>query len=440
MDGSTKGETPFDDIDAEVVHVGLYDYAGVFRERRLRKAQFVDWARAPRFANVLPHWDSADNLFGSGPFQSESLELDLTSVRKFGFEENAVSIIADFDGPNRSLMPRQVLQKQLLRAERLGYDVKAAFEFEVIFVREDSASLRQNNFAPPKTFVPENRCWSGQTAVEQAEFVAGLEKAIVDHGVGLYSVAGELGPGCFEATLMASPGLRAADDACFFRTATRAYARSKGMTASFMPSMGAGFPGIGGHINLSLTERKTGKNVFSNPEGTTNPVARNFIGGMVELVPEAFALAAHTVNAYRRFAPGSWAPKSVTWAEWTFTTAVRSAPSPLENARLEFRLPGADCNPYLALALMLAGGLNGLENSTEPPAATPNGGPDDIPPGATRLPSDLHDAAQRLKESARAREAFGSAFVDHFAQVCAIEHASLAKEVSSAELRRYLEA
>ncbi|HWU63943.1 MAG TPA: hypothetical protein VN112_18140 [Ensifer sp.] len=429
-----------EDIDADVVHVGLYDYAGVFRERRLRKEQFIDWAAAPRFANVLAHWDSADNLFGGGPFLSEPLELDLGSVRKFGFEENAVSIIADFVGPNRALMPRQVLREQLGRAERLGYDVKAAFEFEVIFVRETSESLRQSNFAPPKTFVPENRCWSGQTAAEQAQFVAGLEKVILDHGVGLYSVAGELGPGCFEATLLASSGLRAADDACFFRTATRAYARSQGMTASFMPSMGAGFPGIGGHINLSLIDRKTGGNVFSDATGSTNQLARHFIGGMVQLVPEAFAFAAHTVNAYRRFAPGSWAPKSVTWAEWTFTTAVRSAPSASENARLEFRLPGADCNPYLALALMLAGGLNGIENAIEPPAATPNGGPDDIPAGATRLPLDLHDASRRLKESASAREAFGPAFVDHFANVCAIEHASLAKEVSSAELRRYLEA
>jgi glutamine synthetase len=423
----------------DVVHVGLFDYASMFRERRLKREQFLAWARDPRFANTLPHWDSADSLFGAGPYLTETLSLDTASLRPYAFEPKAAALVADFSGPNADLMPRAVLRRQIERAAAMGYDVKAAFEFEVIFIEETSSSLRASGFSALKPFMPENKCWSGQTAAEQADFVAGLERAIVDHGVSLYAVAGELGPGCFEATLAAETPMKAADDAAFFRLAARAYARQRGMTASFMASMGGNFPGIGGHVTLSLVDRATGRNVFSDPAATTNLKARHFIGGMGRLVPEAFALAAHTVNAYRRFAPGSWAPKSVTWAEYTFTTAVRSVPSAEDSARLEFRLPGADCNPHLTLALMLAGGLDGLEGEIVPPDATPFGGPDDIPPGATRLPRDLKDAADRLRASADAARLFGADFTQHFARVCDIEHASLARAVSAAELARYLE-
>ncbi len=423
----------------EIVHVGQFDYASVFRERRLRLDQFLAWALDPRFANVLAHWDSGDSLFGSGPFLSESLEIDESSFRRYGFEENSAAIIADFAGPSAELMPRRVLKAQIDRATKVGFDVEAAFEFEVIFLKETAESLRASNFAPPAQFVPDNKCWSGQTAAEQAVFVTGLEQAILNHDVALFSVSGELGPGCFEATLGAVPGMRAADDAAFFRMATRAYARHCGMTASFMPFLGPGYPGIGGHINLSLKDAQTSSNLFSDPSGATNPLAKSFIAGMSEIVPQAFAMCAHTVNAYRRFAPGSWAPKSLNWAEWTFTTAVRSAPASNDSARLEFRIPGADCNPHLALALMLGAGLDGVERKMQAMPSAETAGLDDVPEGAASFPRDLVGAAERLQQSDVARRIYGDSFVDHFTMVCQVESASLAREVSSAERKRYLE-
>ncbi len=360
-------------------------------------------------------------------------------LRRYGFEKNAVAVMVDFKGGSSELMPRRLLAAQIQRATAMGFEVKSAFEFEFIILQETAESLRASDFAPPAQFVPDNKCWSGQTAAEQAEFVGGLEAAILAHDVSLFSVSGELGPGCFEATLGAVSGMRAADDAAFFRMAVRAFARKAGMTASFMPFLGPGYPGIGGHINLSLIDLKTGANLFADPKRQTNELALKFIAGMSDIVPQAFVLCAHTINAFRRFAPGTWAPKSVNWAEWTFTTAVRSAPSDNDGARLEFRLPGSDCNTYLTLALMLGAGLDGIERDliALPPAEA--AGPDDIPEGAVRLPRDLVDAADRLRQSDAARRIFGDVFVDHFSKVCDVESASLAQEVSNAELRRYLE-
>jgi glutamine synthetase len=423
----------------EVVHVGQFDYAGVFRERRLGREQFTSWARAPRFANTLAKWDCADSLFAGGPHLTEPVTIDDASLRRYPFEANAGLIIADFSGDTAPLMPRHVLRRQIERAAAMGFAVRAAFEFEVIFLNETADSLRASHYAAPRPFAPDNKCWSGQTAAEQAGLVADLVDLIGAHDIALFALAGELGPGCFEATLGAVEGLRAADDAALARQAIRAFARGRDMTASFMPTIGPGYPSIGGHINLSLADGRTGENLFADPQGQTNALARSFIAGMTRLVPQAFALCAHTVNAYRRFAPGSWAPKSLTWADWTFTTAVRSAPSALDDARLEFRLPGADCNPHLALALMLGAGLDGIERQLIAPEPAPNLGPDDIQPGAARFPATLADAADRLQASADAVRMFGQPFVDQFATACRVENNSLARAVSAAELARYIE-
>ncbi|MCV2866797.1 glutamine synthetase [Defluviimonas sp. WL0075] len=424
---------------AEVVHVGQFDYASVFRARRLRREQFLHWAGDPRFANVLAYWDVADSLFGGTSYYTETMEIDPSSIRRNPSEPGAVSIIAELSGAARDLMPRQVLRAQIERAARMGFAVDGAFEFEFILLAESDTSVRDKGFERLAKFAPDNKCWSGTTANTHAGFIAGLEAEILGNDVSLYGLGVELGPGCLEATLGAARGLRAADDAAFFRLATRAHARRHGMTASFMPYLGADYPGIGGHCTLSLKDAKTGKNLFSGPDGKTNALAGQFIAGMMEIVPEAFAMCTSTVNAYRRLAPGSWAPKSLTWAEYPFTVAVRSAPHADPRARLEFRVPPADCNPYLTMALMLGAGLDGIERNLAAPKATEAAHPDFVPEGAQRFPRDLADAADRLAGSAHARRIFGAPFTENFAAACRAEYASLAKAVSAEERTRYLE-
>ncbi|SOD95485.1 glutamine synthetase [Caenispirillum bisanense] len=428
-----------DRLDAEVVHVGQFDLASVFRERRLRRPQFLAWAEDARFANVLPFWDVTDSLFGGSRYYTEEVEIDAASVRRNPSEPGAVSIIAELAGEDRELMPRQVLRRQLQRAAALGFAVDAAFEFEFILLDEDAASVRAAGFTGLKKFAADNKCWSGTTANTYAEFIAAMEAHILGHDVALFGLGVELGPGCLEATLAATEGLRAADDAAFFRLAARSFARRNGKTVSFMPYLGADYPGIGGHICLSLKDVRSGRNLFSADDGRTNALAGKFIAGMMDVVPDAFALCTSTVNAYRRLAPGSWAPKSLTWAEHPFTTAVRSVPHAGPSARLEFRVPPADCNPYLTMALMLGAGLDGIERDLPAPAATQAAGPDDVAPGAKRFPRDLAEAADRLDASDTARRIWGAAFIDNFAAACRAEYASLAKAVSAEERARYLE-
>lgn len=425
---------------ADVIHVGQFDLASVFRERRLRRDQFLQWAQDPRFANVLAHWDIADSLFGGTRFYTETVDIDPASIRRNPCEPGAVTLIAELSGDARDLMPRQVLRRQIERAAAMGFKVDAAFEFEVIILDEDATTTRAKGFSGLQKFAPDNKCWSGTTANAEAAYIAGFEAEVLGHDISLFGLGVELGPGCLEGTLAATEGLRAADDAAFFRLAARAYARKQGKTASFMPYLGAEYPGIGGHCCMSLRDAKTGQNLFSSPDGRTNALAGQFIAGMMDVVPQAFAMCTSTVNAYRRLAPGSWAPKSLTWAEHPFTVAVRSAPHAGPSARLEFRVPPADCNTYLTMALMLGAGLDGIERNLPAPPPTLSGGPDTVPEGAQRFPRDLADAADRMAASSTARRLFGDAFTDNFVAACRAEYASLAKAVSAEERARYLEA
>jgi glutamine synthetase len=151
-------------------------------------------------------------------------------------------------------------------------------------------------------------------------------------------------------------------------------------------------------------------------------------------------MLAHTVNAYRRLSPGSWAPKTVSWAPYNYAAAVRTASERADMTRLELRLPGSDLNVHLGLALFLAAGLDGLGRKlklTDAPITA--GGPNEIPKNAPRLPADLMEATRRFRASAKARRLFGAAFVDHFAAVCEAEDAALRRAVSAAEVKRYLE-
>ena len=430
-----------DRLEADVVHVGLFDLAAMFRERRLRRQELLSTADTAVFANVLPKWDSADQILAPGPYGSETIAYDPASIRPYPFEPRAAALVADYTGPQADLMPRRVLARQVARAQAAGHEAVAAFEFEFIVLAETAETLRSKAFANPAPFAADNRCWSGQTAATHAGFVADLEALLRAADIDLYALGVELGPGCFEATLRHKPAMRAADDAAFFRMFTKAFCRRRDLTASFMPLLGAGYPGIGGHVSLSLRD-KAGRNLFADRGDAhgLSALAKSFLAGIIELAPEAFPLCGHTVNAYRRLAPGSWAPKTVSWSPYNYAAALRVAAETEEMTRLELRLPGSDVNVHLALALMLGAGLDGVERGLVlKDAPISGGGPNEIPAGAPRLPADLLEATRRMRGSAAAKRIFGAAFIEHFAMLCEAEDAALRRAVSAAEVQRYLE-
>jgi glutamine synthetase len=426
----------------ETVHVGIFDLNGTFRERRLALDDVAEvFGPGGTFVNVLPQWDAGERLFGAGPFVDEAVALDPATVRSYPFEPGACLLVADYAGPSAALSPRELLRNQIAKAEAKGFGVRAAFEFEFFVLEEDAASLRQSGFSQLETFAKDNRCWAGESAATHAGLVAELQEALAAGGLDLLALGLELGPGCFEATLRQTTPLRAADDAAFFKLFTKAFCRQQDLTASFMAQLGADFPGLSGHLHLSLFDRESGANLFADTgdEYGMSALFRHFVAGLVGLAPEAMPFSHHTVNAYRRLAPGNWAPKSASWARQNYAAAVRVVAAPEERCRLEYRLPGADTNPFMTLAFALGAGLWGLENELPLPPEFGGGGPNDMPADGTSLPHDLFEATERLTGSERAREIWGTSFVDHLIAACRAEEAGLRRETSAAERARYLE-
>lgn len=436
--GSLLSELERDKIAS--VHLVMADLAGVLRQRRFGRAEFARFLAEPCFVNVLPQWDTAERVFGAGPFEGEALAIDATSLRPYPYESEAALLFADYAGPSAGLSPRNLVKALVERAGAAGYDVRAAFEFEFIVLQESADSLRGKSLDQLQLFASDNRCWSSLTAAVQSELVAELDATLRRGGIAPYALGLELGPGCFEATLPHKAALAAADEALLFRTFTKAFFRRRGLTASFMAQLGLGFPGLSGHLHLSLVERSTGRNLFAVGEGRQpNPPLAAFVAGMVRQLPDALPFSAHTVNAYRRMSPGNWAPRTATWAVENYAAAVRVVPGGPETCRIEFRIPGADTHPHLALAYALGAGLWGLETGASLPTPLRGGGPDETPADAPGLPHDLHEATQRLAANEAARAVWGERFVDHFVTVCRHESDSLRRAVSREELLRYLE-
>lgn len=424
-----------------VAHVGIFDLLGGFRERRVALDDIgAVYGDGGSFVNVLPQWDAGEEVFGPGPFVGEAVAIDPRSIRPYPFEEQACLMVADYTGPSASLSPRRLLIEQIEKAAAMGFAAKAAIESEFFVLEEDAASLRASGFATLNSFAKDNRCWAGESAAHHAGFVRELDETLKAGAVDTLALGLELGPGCMEATLKATDPLRAADDGAALKLFTKAFCRRHGLTASFMAQLGGDTPGLSQHPHLSLCDPASGDNLFAADDGAAmSPLFRHFVAGLVALAPEAMALTHQTPNAYRRHAPGNWAPKSASWAIQNYAAAVRVVLAPVERCRLEYRLPGADANPFLNLAFILGAGLWGVENKAELPDEFTGGGPAEGAAAGAKLPHDLFTATERLAASDRARGIWGESFINHFVVACQIEEAALRRETSAAERARYLE-
>ena len=437
----TRDQTAKPGGGSAVTHVGLFDFTGAFREKRLSADAFQAALKDGwRFIDALPYWMHDETCFAEKGFVDEAVTVDPNSLRAYPFEETASLAIADYAGPSADITPRPALIKMIEKADALGFSAIAGFEFETIYLAEDGTSLRDKNWSDLDPALPHNRCWSGVAPAADAAFLKDVHDQLSAAHIALDHHCMELGPGCVEYPLAPEPILKAADDAALYKVFSRAIARRAGLTASFMAQLDSGFPGLGGHISLSLKD-KSGAPAFhdsTDPQGLSK-TAKAFLGGIVALTPELMCMFAPSVNAYRRLRPGNWAPRAANWGIGNYSCGVRVVTTTPELTRFEFRLPGADTMPHMTAAMMLGAGLWGIQNDADPGApVTGNGRDSEVPPEA-QLPTSLEEAARRFAKSEAARALFGDPFVDHYAGWCAAEAAAFHAHVSAYERARYLE-
>jgi len=337
------------------VHLGIFDFTGAFREKRLTRAAFEGYCRNGwAFIDALPYWLHDETCFAEKGYVDEPVSVDPDSLRPYPFEPEAALAIGDYTGPSAAVSPRPTLKAMLEKTEALGFRAIGGFEFETIYLEENGASLRAKGWRDLAPAFAHNRCWSGVAPAADADFLAMVHEGLVAAGIDLDHHCAELGPGCFEYSLGPSPFLKAADDAALFKVFTKAMARQAGMSASFMAQLDAGFPGLCGHISVSLRSKR-GQPVYhdaKDPHGLS-ATAKAFLGGLTTLTPELMCMCAPTVNAYRRLRPGNWAPRSASWGLGNYSCGVRVVSHKPMETRLEFRLPGADVAPHTAAAMVI---------------------------------------------------------------------------------------
>jgi glutamine synthetase len=199
-------------------------------------------------------------------------------------------------------------------------------------------------------------------------------------------------------------------------------------------------PGCGGHLHQSLWDKNGTSNLFfsDTENGKMNQLLEQYIAGQLVCLPEILPMFAPNVNSYKRIGHGDWAPANATWGHDNRTTAVRVIQGRMESARVESRVPGADTNPYLAMAAALASGLFGIKNKLKLDI------PETIGNGYSAakqgvLPKNLMDATEKMANSEIAKQLFGAEFVDHFTRTREWEWRQFAGKVTDWELKRYFE-
>lgn len=219
-----------------------------------------------------------------------------------------------------------------------------------------------------------------------------------------------------------------ADRAALFKFATKSISSAYGMTPCFMAKPRANLPGNSGHMHISLVDARTGVNLFANADPASSScqyadaaglseLGQQFLAGLLEGLPDVMPLFAPTINSYKRLVENFWAPVTVSWGLEHRAASIRVIAPPTSDAkatRFEVRVPGADTNPHLALAAILACGWRGVEKKSTIPLAPLGKGEEGG--GGMRLAKSLKEATARFaaRESV-AREVLGAAFVEHYA-------------------------
>jgi glutamine synthetase len=267
-------------------------------------------------------------------------------------------------------------------------------------------------------------------------FVAALVPALEGLGIELAAVHTEAGPGLLELNLGPRFGLRAADDATLLKFGVKELAASMGLHASFLAKTVPGEEGSSGHIHMSCWSGDSNAFAPSDPSADLPQVLGASIAGILDHLPAASLLLNPTVNSYKRLVPGWFAPINVSWGLENRSAAVRAIRSPRpELCRLECRRPGADANPYLALAAVVAAASDGIRRSAVPPA--PVEGDAYARADLPELPGSLESALRAFEHDDVLRQALGERFSEYYATSRAWELKAWRETVTDWERERY---
>ncbi|MEO5767944.1 MAG: glutamine synthetase family protein [Polyangia bacterium] len=433
------------------VKVAITDIDGVMRGKYIHKDKFLSAVEGGfGFCSVVFGWDASDLCYDNARYTGWHTgypdvvaRLDLSTFREVPWDGAVPFFLGDFQddkGGPLPICPRQLLKRVVARLADAGFSALGSLEYEFFNFRETPQSLAAKHHTQLQSLSPGMFGYSLIRMAQNQPYVNALFDEMGAFGVPIEGLHTETGPGVFEAAILYSDPVEAADRAVLFKTGAKEIGQRFGIMPSFMAKWNADLPGCSGHIHQSLWDNDQRENVFfdAGHPHKISPLFEQYLAGQMHCLPDILPLFAPTVNSYKRLVEGAWAPTRVNWGLDNRTTALRVIAGSAKSTRLETRVNGSDSNPYLAMAAALASGLYGIEHKLRLPRGpvTGSGYADDAAPV---LPSSLHEATLRFQKSELAAALFGPAFVEHFAATRLWECRQFAKAVTDWELARYFE-
>ena len=366
---------------------------------------------------------------------------DLSTLRALPWLEGSAMVVCDvvgLEGTPVEVSPRRILKRQIERAQGLGLDVRCATELEFYLFREnfeEAAAQGWRDLHPHVSTIEDYQLL--QTSREEY-VLRRIRNEMVAAGIPVEFSKGEAGRGQHEVNVTYGRALEVADRHLVFKNGVKEIADQCGRSASFMAKWSMAEVGSSCHIHASLWDVESGAPRMWD-EATPSQlseVGQQFLAGLLLGARQLTWLWAPYINSYKRYVPGSWAPTAAVWGIDNRTCGFRLVGHG-EGRRVECRIPGADVNPYLALAAVLAAGLYGVEHRLElPPPFEGNAyNATDVP----RVPTTLVEAIDELAGSAIAAHAFGDDAHHHLLNSARQEWVRANQTVTDWELARNFE-
>lgn len=431
------------------VKIAFTDIDGILRGKYISSEKFLSvYKDSTSFCDVIFGWDAADAAYDNAAYTGWHTgypdcpaRIDLSTFRKLPLENDLPFFLGDFvdDAGNPSAVcPRQLLKKISTEAAELGFTAAFSQEFEWFNFAETPESAHLKNYRDLTPLTPGMFGYSILRSSLKNPFFTDLFELLRRFDVPLEGLHTETGPGTYEAAIVYSDILEAADRAVLFKTTVKEIAYRHGIIATFMAKIHEHLPGCGGHIHQSLCRKDDNIFYAKNEEHRMSETMQHYVAGQLYCLPHILPFFAPTINSFKRLVEGAWAPTTLTWGIDNRTVALRVLSNSRKSCRLETRVPGADVNPYLAMAACLAAGIYGIRKKLslqQPP--TKGNGYRDYSNGT--LPRTLEEATSRMKASDVAKELFGETFLQHFIQTREWEWKQHLKAVTDWEYRRYFE-
>lgn len=433
---------------ATKVKVAITDIDGILRGKVVHFEKFASIVKSGfGFCDVVFGWDSGDAAYDNARvtgwhsgYPDATAVIDPATFREVPWDENIPFFLADFDTGThcQAICPRTLLKSVISRINDAGYTALCSQEFEWFNFVDNSSDLHKDGF---QGTIPMSNGMFGYSVLRASQhgaFFHDLFDMLGAFGVPLEGLHTETGPGVYEAAIMYSEPLEAADRAVLFKSGVKEIGYQHGVLPTFMAKFHESLPGCSGHVHQSLWTADKKTNLFYDAENKISKVMESYIAGQLYCMPYILPMYAPTVNSYKRLVEGAWAPTTLTWGIDNRTTALRALPGSNKSSRLETRVVGSDSNPYLAIAACLASGFYGVRNNLRLDiAATQGNGYEDKQNGL--LPTNLWEATQAMKNADVAKELFGEKFVEHFTGTREWEWRQFGKAVTDWERKRYME-